>query len=107
MSQDTRGEEDIRHHETACRYELRIGDNVASVEYARRDGCVVFTHTFVPPEFRGRGIAEKLVRRALDDARKNKAKIVPACSYVDAYVRRHPEYQPLLSGLQPPESTTP
>jgi predicted GNAT family acetyltransferase len=57
---------------------------------------VVFTHTFVPPELRGRGLAEKLVRAGLDWTRAQGFRAVPQCSYVDAYIRRHPEYQDLL-----------
>jgi predicted GNAT family acetyltransferase len=46
----------------------------------------------VPTADEGRGIGASLVRAALDDARKRGFKIVPACSFVAAFVRRHPEY---------------
>ena len=63
----------------------------------RRDGeAMLFTHTGVPPALRGRGIAGKLTAAALDYARDHDLKIVPLCSYVAAYVERHPEYQSLV-----------
>jgi predicted GNAT family acetyltransferase len=34
-----------------------------------------------------------VVKEALDDTRRRGFKIVPACSFVVAYVRRHPEYR--------------
>ncbi|MEJ1974628.1 MAG: GNAT family N-acetyltransferase [Lacunisphaera sp.] len=46
---------------------------------------------------RGRGIAEQLVRVALDDARAAGRKVVPACSYVAVFIKRHREYQELLA----------
>jgi uncharacterized protein len=51
-----------------------------------------FTHTEVPPADEGKGIGARLVRAALDDARQRGFKIVPACSFVAAFIRRHPEY---------------
>ena len=33
-----------------------------------------------------------MVKEALDDTRRAGFKIQPACSFVVAYVRRHPEY---------------
>jgi predicted GNAT family acetyltransferase len=51
----------------------------------------------VPPELRGRGIAEQLVRAALADARTAGNKVVPACSYVAKFIERHHEYQDLLA----------
>jgi predicted GNAT family acetyltransferase len=87
----------VRHNPTAHRYEINVNGLLAVAEYVTEGDRMVFTHTFVPPELRGRGLAEKLVRRALEDARTQNAKVVPACSYVDAFIRRHPEYQPLLA----------
>ena len=41
----------------------------------------------VPPADEGKGIGARLVRAALDDARQRGFKIVPACSFVAAFVR--------------------
>jgi predicted GNAT family acetyltransferase len=53
-------------------------------------------HTFVPPEMRGRGVAQVLVEALIADAREQGFKIVPQCSYVAAQFRRHPEWADLL-----------
>ena len=54
-------------------------------------------HTFVPPEMRGRGVAQQLVEALVADARQEGFKIVPQCSYVAALFRRHPEWSDLLA----------
>ena len=48
--------------------------------------------TYVPPEARGKGIAQKLVEALVADAREQGFTIDPACSYVYALFKRHPEW---------------
>jgi predicted GNAT family acetyltransferase len=87
----------VRHNPSARRYEVEIEGRLAVAEYEWRDGRQVFTHTFVPPELRGRGVAEELVRTALEDARAAGRKVTPVCSYVAKYLERHPEYAGLAA----------
>ena len=54
-------------------------------------------HTEVPVAFEGRGIAALLVREAIEYAREKGLTVLPACSYVRAYMRRHPEAQSVLA----------
>jgi hypothetical protein len=86
----------VQHRVQECRFELPVEGVVARVDYAWDGDAVIFTHTFVPPQLRGRGIAEQLVRGALAWAESEKHSVVPVCSYVDVFIRRNPEYQPLL-----------
>lgn len=68
----------------------------AEMTYSRRDATtIVADHTGVPPQHRGQGIAEQLVKAAMDHARATGGKIVPICSYVVAQFRRHPEWADL------------
>lgn len=60
-------------------------------------GVISIDHTGVPPQYRGQGIAEELVRKAIEDARQEGIKIIPHCSYVVAQFRRHPEWADLLA----------
>lgn len=87
---------DVRHNPAANRFEASVEGHLAVAEYRAEGGRVVFTHTFVPPELRGRGIAEKLVRAALEWAQREQKRVVPACSYVAAFVCRHAEFQALV-----------
>jgi predicted GNAT family acetyltransferase len=87
----------VRHHAAASRYEIEIEGRLAVAEYELAGDRQVFTHTLVPPELRGRGLAEMLVRTALTDARAAGRRVVPACSYVATFIRRNPEFAPLLA----------
>jgi uncharacterized protein len=82
----------VRHNQSAGRYELDTPNGVAIAVYREQAGSRVFTHTEVPPADEGRGFGAELVRAALDDTRRSGFRIVPACSFVAAYVRRRPEY---------------
>jgi predicted GNAT family acetyltransferase len=43
-----------------------------------------------------RGLGSALVAGALDDARARGLRVVPICPFVDAYIRRHPDYADLV-----------
>ncbi len=87
----------VRHDQAKHRFEVVSEDFVSVLDYESRAGRVVFTHTFVPPELRGRGLAEKLVRAGLDWARTERVRVVPVCSYVAAFIERHPEFRDLVA----------
>lgn len=86
----------VRHNAGESRFEVIEEGLLSVVDYTRTAGEIALTHTYVPVELRGRGIAEKLVRAALDFARAEKLRVVPECSYVDAFMARHVEFQSLL-----------
>ena len=79
------------------RYVIDLGDGAeAEMTFQKAaDGTITIDHTGVPPAFEGRGIASKLVNKAIDDARAEGFKITPLCSYVVAQFRRHPEWADL------------
>ncbi len=80
------------------RYVAYLGDDLAGwVDYGRVGTRLVAIHTEVPPEFGGRGIATKLVRRVLDDARAAGATVTPRCPLFAAHFQRHPEDADILA----------
>jgi predicted GNAT family acetyltransferase len=88
---------DVRHNEARSRYELDTEHGTAVAVYAVHGDRAIFTHTEVPPQDEGKGLGSQLVRAALDDTRRRGLKIVPACSFVVDFVRRHPEYDDGIS----------
>jgi predicted GNAT family acetyltransferase len=75
------------------RYVIHLaGGGEAELTYGHDGDMLIADHTYVPPDFRGTGLAEKLVRRAIADAEREKKRILPLCSYVALQFRRHPEW---------------
>ena len=65
------------------RYWVEVDGGSAELTYINRgDDVIVIDHTYVPPEARGRDIAQRLVERAVADARERNLRIVPQCPYV-------------------------
>lgn len=87
----------VLHNAAENRFETTVDGFLAVAEYRLEGTNVVFTHTFVPGELRGRGIAENLVRAGLAWARTEKRLVVPACSYVAVFIQRHAEFRDLLA----------
>ena len=89
---------EIRHDAGDRRFSTIVEGQKAFIEYERVDDVLVLTHTWVPKAIGGRGIAGQLVRAALDFAREQGLKVRPECSYADAWMRRHPDYDALRVG---------
>ncbi len=87
----------VRHRPEAHRFEAELPQGTAVCAYRLQDGVMLLTHTEVPAALEGRGIAARLVAAALDWARAQGLRVRPLCSYVAAYMRRHPETRDLLA----------
>ncbi|WP_069130385.1 GNAT family N-acetyltransferase [Rhodohalobacter halophilus] len=80
------------------RYELSLDGNTAIAEYIlNKKGVLFFTHTEVPQELEGQGVASKLIKSAFEDAENRGLQIAPICPFVKSYIQRHPEWKRLLS----------
>jgi predicted GNAT family acetyltransferase len=88
---------DIRHNQAAHSFEAVVDGQIARADYRLEGDVMSIFHTEVPAAFEGRGIAARLVSAAFEYARESGLKVLPACSYVRDYVRRHPETQALLA----------
>lgn len=82
----------VTHNADRQRYELETEHGVAVAVYRQHGESRIFTHTEVPPPDEGKGIGTQMVRAALEDTRREGFRIVPVCSFVVAFVRRHPEF---------------
>jgi uncharacterized protein len=87
----------VTHNEAHKRFETTVDGHLCVADYQLRGNVMWMTHTGVPPAVGGRGIAAELVRVALDWAEAKGLKVEPSCSYVEAYMRRHPQTQKLLA----------
>lgn len=89
-------ESPVEHRPERNAFEIDLGGKRAVLEYRRRGESIVFTHTGVPSEFEGRGIGGRLAKAAMEWARAEKATVVPACSFIHVYIKRHPEYADMV-----------
>ena len=86
----------VSHNKGESRFECTVDGKLCVVDYETRPGEIIFTHTEVPGELSGRGIAQQMVTAALDHARENELRVVPLCGYVEKFIERHPEYKDLV-----------
>jgi predicted GNAT family acetyltransferase len=87
----------IVHDEAARRFCAALEGYEACLMYRRAGNTLDLYHTYVPEVFRGRGIAEQLCKTAFEYAKTNRLTVIPSCSYISgAYLKRHPEYEPLV-----------
>ena len=85
----------VVHNEAAQRFEVTIDGKLSRADYRLHDGVMHMTHTEVPVQQEGRGIAAMVVRVAMEHARARGYKVRPACSYVRSFMSRHPEFNDL------------
>jgi uncharacterized protein len=89
---------DNREHR---RYEIKVDGALAGIVTYRLnepDAEITLVHTEVDRAFRGQGLADRLARYALDDARARGLRVRPDCPFVARFIRAHPEYQDLVTG---------
>ena len=76
-----------------------VDGHVSEMTYSRASAeLIIIDHTDVPGALRGRGVGQVLVRRAVDDARREGFKIIPLCPYAKAQFERHAEWRDVISG---------
>lgn len=92
----------IIHDEQGKRFNLTLDGHTAFLTYqVLDDERWLFDHTIVPSPLGGQGIGSRLVKYALDTAKDKHKKVIPACSFVAHFVKKHPEYQAIIHPLSP------
>ena len=88
----------VKRNEITERYEMVLDNGrVAFINYyITPDGNVALTHTDVPYGDEGQGVGSELVKQTLEEIEGRNSKVIPSCSFVAAYIRRHPEWKRLV-----------
>lgn len=89
--------EKVIHEQENERFVIYINDKEAFVEYNTTEDVLNLYHTYTEPELRGKGLAAQVVRAAIEFAKENNLKVVPTCSYVQAFIKRNDEYKELVA----------
>jgi uncharacterized protein len=78
------------------RIEIEREGKIAYLEYSLSKEVLELTHTEVPEQLRGLGLASSLADTALHWAQEKNLKVDVICPFVRAYVERHPQYHDLV-----------
>ena len=82
------------------RFEMEEGGATAIIGYRRRgDEVIELVHTEVPEALSGQGVGSRLVRGALDLIRAEGRRVVPSCSFVAAWIGKHPDYADMVAEI--------
>ena len=71
------------------RFWARLPGGQVELDYQLDGRRALFVHTGVDPALEGQGLAAQVVRTAWDWAQARGLEVVPVCSYVEAWMRRH------------------
>ena len=89
----------IQHQADKGRFWAEVDGHALELDYQCRGDQLIFHHTGTAPALQGCGLAGQLVEHALQWAAPLGLQLVPACSYVAAYLQRHARWQRLLEPL--------
>ncbi|MBD3836495.1 GNAT family N-acetyltransferase [Brevundimonas sp.] len=84
-------EPEIRDNPDRHQYELPVDGELAVVTYNLSPPNLMITETLVPQRLEGRGIASRLARHVVDDARARELLILPVCPFFAAWFQKHPD----------------
>jgi len=88
---------EVRDNAVKSRYELDVDGHIAFVDYRLRPDRIVLVHTEVPSELGGRGVGSRLAQGTLDAVRARGMKAEIRCDFLDAYIKKHPEYADVVA----------
>lgn len=79
---------EYRYEEEAHRSAAYDGKKqIGECDYLVKGNQWYVVHTQVQPEYRGKGIAQKLVEMLQDQAKKRQKSIVPICTYAKKIIQ--------------------
>ena len=87
----------IEDNPERSRYEIHVDGELAGVaDYVLEPGTISHVHTEVASAFARRGLASRLVRHALVDARGRDLAVLPYCSFVAHVIASSDEFLDLV-----------
>lgn len=91
----------IIHQPENQRFVQIEADGTAEVTYTLSANVVTITHTFVPADWRGRGVASDLLKAILGWVDSQDHKVASQCSYATTFLARHAEFHHLRASDSP------
>jgi predicted GNAT family acetyltransferase len=98
MSDSPANNSTVTENRNRHRFELKTDDKLSIVNYEQVDDeTLALTHTEVDPSLEGQGVGSHLVLGVLEFAERNNFKVVPLCPFVSVYIKRHPDWNRVVS----------
>ncbi|UVT20008.1 MAG: N-acetyltransferase [Nitrospira sp.] len=86
----------VTYNEPEKRYEMPFG-NLVYANVRKDKNTLDIDYAFAPQELPGKGVAGEFMSKLMEVVRAEKLKAVPLCGYAASWLRRHSEYQDLIS----------
>lgn len=94
----TPAEQPITLNHARHRFKLITEGKVSFIAFQQPDDhTLALTHTEVHPDLEGKGIGSMLVKQVLEYVEGHNQKIVPLCPFIAVYIKRHPDWQRVVS----------
>ena len=88
---------EVKHDSQTQEFFIETPEGKAFLHYEQEGAALNFHHTFVPPELRGKGLGEQIVKAGFDYVERNKLKVIPSCPYVARLVMKNPDWKKLVA----------
>ena len=90
---------EVTDNEQQLQFQVKVGQELAFMEYRWYHGDLAIMHTYVPEIGRGKGYSTALAEFAIQYAREKSVKLKLYCMFMQGYIKRHPEFNDLISKL--------
>lgn len=67
-------------------------ENIGECTFSQSEKIWIIDHTFVNDNYKGQGLARKLVDKVVEEAKKAGAKIIPLCPYALSLFQKNEKY---------------
>ena len=87
----------LLNNKTDHSFEMRVDGQRSFIDYKVKDKVYLLVHTEVPENLQDKGIAAALVEKTFKYLEENNLKMSPYCAYIQAYLKKHPEWNKLVT----------
>jgi uncharacterized protein len=82
----------FQHHPDKSQFTLDWNGHIAFVDYEVKADTWYLLHAEVPAALRGQGVGQVLVEKTYAYLRELGIQSVPVCTYIQALIKRNPEW---------------
>lgn len=88
---------ELKNNEAENRFEMIFDNHLSLIEYEISDKVIALLHTDVDATLEGRDAGKAIVEKTLKYIDDSGKQLLPLCSFVAAYIKRHPEWERIVA----------